>query len=73
MGIRVDITEDDIAAGRAIGATGCEVVEFAINRALDGLGIPREGRSVTVTYDRDAGPDGVAIVIDMPPGYEFPD
>jgi hypothetical protein len=63
--IHVEITEDDIAAARAVGATGAEVGEFAIHRALDRLGIPREGRTVKVTRE--------TITIDLPAGYMLPE
>ena len=62
--INVEVTQDDIDAGLAIGATGVQVIEFAINRALDRIGIPRKGREVTV--DRET------ITIDLPPGYTLP-
>jgi len=62
--IKVEVTEEDIDAARAVGATGAELVEFAINRVLDRLGIPREGRAVKVTPE--------TITIDLPPGYDLP-
>ncbi len=65
MPIDVEVTEDDIEAARATGATGAQLMEFAIHRALDRIGIPREGRTVTVTRD--------TITIDLPPGYTLPE
>jgi hypothetical protein len=64
MPIDVDVTAEDIEAARAVGATGAELMEFAIHRALDRAGIPRAGRSVTVTRE--------TITIDLPPGYTLP-
>jgi hypothetical protein len=34
-----------------VGATGTQVVEFAIHRCLDEQGVPCEGRNVTVTLE----------------------
>jgi hypothetical protein len=64
MKLKVEITEEDIEAAQAIGATGTEVGAFAIHRALDRLGIPREGRTVEVTRE--------TITIGFPPGYTLP-
>jgi hypothetical protein len=66
--IKVEITEEDLGAARATGATGDEVAEFAIHRmhrVLDRLGVPREGRTVKVTRE--------TITIDLPPGYTLPE
>lgn len=65
MALNVEITEEDWNAGRAVGATGAEVAEFAIHRALDRIGVPREGRAVKVTPE--------TITIDLPPGYTLPE
>jgi hypothetical protein len=64
MDLEVEITEADYDAARATGATGTELLEFAVHRTLDRLGIPREGRAVKATYD--------TIIIDLPPGYTMP-
>lgn len=61
----VEVTEDDYQAARAVGATGVQLIEFAVHRALDRKGIPREGRTVTVTAE--------TITIDLPPGYTLPE
>jgi hypothetical protein len=45
----VQVTADDIEAASLTGATGAELVEAAIHTALDRVGVPREGRTVTVT------------------------
>jgi hypothetical protein len=63
--MKIQVTEEDAAAARAVGAKGHEVVEFAIHRALDEAGIPREGRSVSVTKE--------TIEIQLPPGYDIPE
>ena len=65
MPIDIEVTEDDYEAARAVGATGAQLIEFAINRALDRMGIPRKGRTVTVTAE--------TITIDLPPGYALPE
>jgi hypothetical protein len=64
-GLSFEITQDDMDAARAVGATGAELAEFAINRALDRMGIPREGRTVKYTAE--------TIMIDLPPGYRLPE
>ena len=51
MPLDFEVTEDDYEAARAVGATGAQLMEFAVNRALDRMGIPREGRTVTVTLE----------------------
>ena len=38
--LNFEVTEEDWDAGRAVGATGAEVMEFAIHRALDRMGVP---------------------------------
>ena len=63
--LEVSLTEDDWAAGRAVGATGAEVMARAIHGALDAYGVPRDGRAVSVTYEH--------VVIDLPPGWRFAD
>jgi hypothetical protein len=63
MNLNIEVTQDDIDAGRLVGATGAEVMEAAIHSALDRHGVPREGRSVKVTKEH--------IVIDLPPGFEI--
>ena len=65
MPIDIEVTEDDYEAARAVGATGAQLMQFAVNRALDRMGIPREGRTVTVTAE--------TITIDLPPGYTLPE
>ena len=64
--LNFEVTEEDWDAGRAVGATGAEVMEFAIHRALDRMEeLPREGRAVKVTPEW--------ITIDLPPGYTLPE
>jgi len=47
----ININVPEAGAAKAVGATGCEVVAQAINVALDERGVPREGRTVTVTRE----------------------
>ncbi len=47
--LEVQVTAEDIEAASLTGATGTELVEAAIHTSLDRLGVPREGRTVTVT------------------------
>jgi hypothetical protein len=56
--INTNVTQEDIDAAMAVGATGTQVMEFAIHRCLDEQGVPREGRNVVVTPE--------TITIDMP-------
>jgi hypothetical protein len=51
MKLEVEVTAEDIAAARLVGATGTELMEAAIHTALDRRGVPREGRSVRVTLE----------------------
>jgi hypothetical protein len=60
----IGITKEDLSAAELLGATGVELVERAIHSALDRAGIPREGRTVTVTRE--------TIRIDLPPGWVMP-
>jgi len=55
-------TRDDIDAG----ATDAEVEVALMHAALDDAGVPREGRSVTLTVDGD-------LSVIMPPGHELID
>lgn len=50
-GLDVEVTAEDIEAAQLTGATGTELVEAAIHTALDRIGVPRDGRTVTVTPD----------------------
>jgi hypothetical protein len=61
--INTNVTREDIDAAQVLGATGTEVLEFAIHRCLDEQGVPRQGRDVTVTM--------VSITIDMPAGWSI--
>lgn len=63
--VNVQVTEEDMAAVRARGGTGAQVIEHAINRDLDKKGVPREHRVVQVA--------GETITIELPPGYDFAD
>ena len=47
----VEVTADDIEAARLTGATGGELLAAAVHSALDRLGVPRAGRTVTVSDD----------------------
>jgi hypothetical protein len=65
MIMKINVTQEDMTAGRLVGAKGHEVIEMAIHRALDRAGIPREGRIVEVN------PKTIAIT--LPPGYDMPE
>ena len=56
-----DVTQEDIDTAKAVGATGAQLVEFAIHRCLDEQGVPRQGRNVVVTVE--------TITIDLPAGW----
>ena len=60
----IEVTDDDIEAGRLVGATGSEVIAAAIHTALDRQGCPREGRDVEVTREE--------ITIDVPSDWTPP-
>jgi hypothetical protein len=42
--LRFQVTDDDVALARAAGFSGTQLIELAIHRRLDQLGIPRDGR-----------------------------
>ena len=64
-GRQARVTEDDILAAILTGEPRVKdrAVEIAINRALDDLGIPRDGRLVLVVNGK--------ITIHSPPGYRL--
>jgi hypothetical protein len=64
MGLNIEITDEDIAAARVLGATGTQLLERAVQSALDRAGVPREGRTVIATPE--------TITIDLPPGWTLP-
>jgi hypothetical protein len=70
--MKVNITEEDIAAARLTGATGIHVLERALNRAVDRDGIPHEG---WVTLSRETMGvklrPGYLWEIELPPGYRI--
>ena len=59
--ISTEITQEDTEAALAVGASGAEVIAFAIHRSLDEQGVPREGRVVEVTAE--------TIGIELPSGW----
>ena len=61
--ININVTQEDIDAAKAVGATGDQMLEFSIHRCLDEQGVPREGRDVVVTME--------TITIDMPAGWRI--
>ena len=52
----LEINWEDVEAGRAAGLPEKEIMERALERAiesaLDAYGVPREGRSVRITISR---------------------
>lgn len=62
VNLKFQISDEDIAAARAVGATGTQVVERSIHSQLDKAGVPREGRYVKVTTEE--------IQIELPDGWE---
>ncbi|MDH6580035.1 hypothetical protein [Kitasatospora sp. MAP5-34] len=60
--IEIEVTEQDIEAGKLVGATGVEVMEAAIHSCLDRQGVPREGRMVHVTRE--------TIEVELPAGWK---
>jgi len=58
LDLDVTVTQDDIDAAVALGATGTQLIERSIHSALDRRGIPRDGRVVTVGLSH--------ITIDLP-------
>jgi hypothetical protein len=46
--LNIQVTAEDMEAARLMGATGPELMEAAIHTALDRMGEPRTGRTVTL-------------------------
>jgi hypothetical protein len=72
-GLKADLTPEDWEAGNLAGATALEVFAAALNRALDQKGVPREGRSSTVTPEHEGYDSPGEINIKLPDGYDAKD
>jgi hypothetical protein len=58
----IKVTAEDIRSARQAGATGgLALIEAALNSALDRMGVPREGRTITMTSE--------AITVRLPPAW----
>lgn len=63
--IHVKVTEEDVQAAMLTDTTGPEILERAIHANLDRQGVPRDGRTVTVTRED--------IDVRLPAGWNLAD
>ena len=60
--MRIYVSREDMEAARLLGLGGTGAIEHSINRALDKLYVPREGRHVVVSSDE--------LTIELPAGIQ---